>query len=367
MSVQDRSFRDDAVAWITAAVAAIGITLGSAPLPAGGTALAGEHFLRVVLTGAVHVVDGDTLEADLDMDGRLEFPRERVRLLYVDAPELSDSWKGMDLLHGIPAKEFLQRSLQSGPAELRISARRPTGKYGRTLAVLRVGTRDINRALVREGHSYFDTRFGFPANYEAYSLAEGLAFAESKGIWADGVSRRRYLARLKREGKTPRAKGNPLYGGGLYTVAHLNVELRMGTYVRICGNVLRVQKRRKGVRRIELAGARPGGVIDAVAFAKTAQRLGVDEWRVGAPVELEGFLKRYRGSPQLVVHFGGPASSPADGACRGTISRAHRPLPFGRDIVMIASGSVRMEPDSRPALGAALAPTRGPVRGLIRG
>ena len=48
----------------------------------------------------VRVIDGDTFDADIDRNGLFSNPEERIRLLYVDTPELSESHKGKDPKHG---------------------------------------------------------------------------------------------------------------------------------------------------------------------------------------------------------------------------------------------------------------------------
>ncbi|MEC9383439.1 MAG: hypothetical protein VYD06_03215, partial [SAR324 cluster bacterium] len=66
----------------------------------------------------VEVIDGDTFDADLNRNGKLSNPEERIRLLYVDTPELSKSRKGKDLKFGLPAKEFLSSVLRKKAAIL---------------------------------------------------------------------------------------------------------------------------------------------------------------------------------------------------------------------------------------------------------
>ena len=50
------------------------------------------------------LIDGDTFEADLNSNGKFYNPEERIRLLYVDTPELSKSHKGKDPKFGLTAK-----------------------------------------------------------------------------------------------------------------------------------------------------------------------------------------------------------------------------------------------------------------------
>jgi len=59
----------------------------------------------------LQVIDGDTFDADFNRNGRFTNPQERVRLLYVDTPELKKSHKGKDPKLGLPAKGFLSTVL----------------------------------------------------------------------------------------------------------------------------------------------------------------------------------------------------------------------------------------------------------------
>ena len=40
------------------------------------------------------------------------------------------------------------------------------------------------------------------------------------------------------------------------------------------------------------------------AKGRVARKLPLDDWRPGTMVEMDGFLKRYRGKTQLVLHWG---------------------------------------------------------------
>jgi endonuclease YncB( thermonuclease family) len=58
------------------------------------------------------LIDGDTFDADRNRNGKFSNPEERIRLLYVDTPELSKSHKGKDLKFGLPAKGYLSSVLR---------------------------------------------------------------------------------------------------------------------------------------------------------------------------------------------------------------------------------------------------------------
>ena len=84
----------------------------------------------------LQVIDGDTFDADFNRNGRFTNPQERVRLLYVDTPELKKSHKGKDPKLDLPAKGFLKSVLSKANAVLWVDSKNKTGNYGRLLAVL---------------------------------------------------------------------------------------------------------------------------------------------------------------------------------------------------------------------------------------
>ena len=86
----------------------------------------------------VRVVDLDTFDANFDRNGLFFNPEERIMLLYVGTPELSESHKGKDPKHGLPAKAFLKSALLKGKAVLRVDHKNRKGDYGRLLAILEV-------------------------------------------------------------------------------------------------------------------------------------------------------------------------------------------------------------------------------------
>ncbi len=181
---------------------------------------------------------------------------------------------------------------------------RPRGNYGRTLALVMAGGRNVNRALIRAGHSYFDTRFRFPADYRGYARAEGRAFDERLGIWKEPASRERYLERLRRELKTPAGRSNALYLPGGLRAERFHPASVLGRYVHLSGRVASSRRLRKGVLLISLWRGPGKEPFPAVVFPRRAGRLEAGRWRAGGRVRLEGFVKTYRGHPQLVVHYG---------------------------------------------------------------
>ena len=85
------------------------------------------------------------------------------------------------------------------------------GNRGRLLGLVECSGININLELIREGHSYFDTRFSRPLNYVLYARQEAQAFNSRRGIWSSLDSRKAYLKRLRDEGKTVYSPKNHLF------------------------------------------------------------------------------------------------------------------------------------------------------------
>jgi len=291
------------------ALLALAALAGAAASPVTRAAEPAAPRVIVLHAPPAQVFDGDTFAADLNGDGRIAAPGEHVRLLYVDTPELHPSPKGQDLRHGLPARNALARLLSRPPLRLTVPAGRTHDPNGRTLARVNVGERDVSALLIAAGHSYFDTRFGFPPDRAALAAAEAEAFTARHGIWDTPASRRAWLARLREEGKTPRAADNPAFLPGVYTIATLDPLAHMGRYATVEGTLARERAARKGVRLLELTGG--GRELTAVLFSRRARALGDPRWPAGARLRVAGFLQLYQGRPQLAVHHAEAAGGPA--------------------------------------------------------
>ena len=115
----------------------------------GITALPFEYRYRSTLR---RVIDGDTVDSDVDLGFRIQ-TRRRFRLLGIDAPEKRRPTYDA----GIAAKQHLESLLDLyGLAEVRTHKDR-TGKYGRFLATL-IGVDgseliDLNQRMIIDGHA----------------------------------------------------------------------------------------------------------------------------------------------------------------------------------------------------------------------
>ena len=137
-------------------VAAVGL---QHPLPAVGV---GEFQGRVVA-----IIDGDTVE--VMHDGRAE----RIRLNGIDAPEHRQAF-------GRRAQDFLGEMIFK--QNLRV-VMRSKDRYGRTVADLFLGTKNVNQEMVRAGMAWWFRRYA-PRDMVLRDLEERAREA-ALGLWAD--------------------------------------------------------------------------------------------------------------------------------------------------------------------------------------
>lgn len=162
---------------------------GAALLADVRTGHAGSSFGRTICnehvraTGTVycveHVVDGDTL--DLNMDGK----RVRVRLIGINTPETVDPRRAVECFGkeaSNRAKEILSGkwvSVESDPSQDAYD------KYGRKL--LYVYTADgtlFNQQMIADGYAYEYT-YRYPYKYQQeFKAAEHDARTHERGLWA---------------------------------------------------------------------------------------------------------------------------------------------------------------------------------------
>lgn len=112
----------------------------------------------------ISVVDGDTIKI---LHGKKQ---EKIRLIYIDAPEMSQAY-------GKKAKQALADYLYGKEVSLK---RYEQDHYGRTLAEVFVAERNINVALVREGHAWAYRRY---TDSPVYLNAEKHARIHKLGLW----------------------------------------------------------------------------------------------------------------------------------------------------------------------------------------
>jgi len=101
------------------------------------------------------VVDGDTVDVDIDLGFKIQLKDERVRIMGIDTPESRTSDK-VEKLFGLAAKERLY-SLLEKDAKLITSEDKDgidmKGKFGRILGDFRAADgRLVTEIMIEEGH-----------------------------------------------------------------------------------------------------------------------------------------------------------------------------------------------------------------------
>ena len=102
----------------------------------------------------VKIVDGDTIDVDLNLGFNVTLKKQRVRLYGINTPE-SRTRDLEEKRYGLAAKARL-RELLEGVDSLVVKTaidKKARGKYGRILGTIFVNETNINDLLVDEGHA----------------------------------------------------------------------------------------------------------------------------------------------------------------------------------------------------------------------
>jgi micrococcal nuclease len=137
-----------------------------------------EAAMPTRLTAEVtRVVDGDTVEADID--GR----EEDVRYIGVDTPESVKPDAPVECF-GPEAAEFNRRLVEGETVEMELGAEQ-RDRYGRVLAYVRLDDTFVNEELLRRG---FATTLTIPPNdkyADRFADIEREAGREGRGLWGE--------------------------------------------------------------------------------------------------------------------------------------------------------------------------------------
>ena len=100
----------------------------------------------------VKVVDGDTIDVDIDLGFGVWMRNQRIRLYGIDTPESRTSDK-VEKVYGNAAKDFLVKWTDAGDLTLK-TFKDDKGKFGRILGEIWFGgTYNINQILVDNHHA----------------------------------------------------------------------------------------------------------------------------------------------------------------------------------------------------------------------
>ena len=103
----------------------------------------------------VKVVDGDTVDVDIDLGFGICLKDERVRIMGIDTPESRTSDK-VEKVFGLASKARLKELLDDDAVLITFDDKKGEdmkGKFGRVLGDFRVGGRKVTEILIEEGHA----------------------------------------------------------------------------------------------------------------------------------------------------------------------------------------------------------------------
>tara|TARA_B100000900_G_C20594940_1_gene723016 strand:- start:184 stop:642 length:459 start_codon:yes stop_codon:yes gene_type:complete len=103
----------------------------------------------------VKIVDGDTVDVDIDLGFGIVLTDERVRMMGIDTPESRTSDK-VEKVFGLAAKERVKKLLEKDVVLKTFAAKDGEdmkGKFGRILGDFIIGDKMLTEILIEEGHA----------------------------------------------------------------------------------------------------------------------------------------------------------------------------------------------------------------------
>ena len=100
------------------------------------------------------IVDGDTIDVDLDLGFSVVLKKQRIRLYGINTPE-SRTRDLEEKRYGLAAKARLRELLEEADQIIVKTAidKKARGKYGRILGTIWADDLNVNELLVEEGHA----------------------------------------------------------------------------------------------------------------------------------------------------------------------------------------------------------------------
>lgn len=101
------------------------------------------------------VIDGDTVDVDIDLGFGIILTDERVRIMGIDTPE-SRTRDTIEKKFGLASKERLKELLKDEAILITKDDKHGEdmkGKFGRVLGDFRVGGKTVTEVLIEEGHA----------------------------------------------------------------------------------------------------------------------------------------------------------------------------------------------------------------------
>ena len=98
------------------------------------------------------VVDGDTVDIDIDLGFGVWLHKERVRIYGIDTPE-SRTRDKVEKRFGLLAKEFVKQFVKGSSVILRTQKYDAKGKFGRILGDIIVDDKSLSETMIQEHHA----------------------------------------------------------------------------------------------------------------------------------------------------------------------------------------------------------------------
>jgi len=98
------------------------------------------------------VVDGDTVDIDIDLGFGVWLHKERVRIYGIDTPE-SRTRDKEEKKYGLMAKEFVKQFIKGDSIKLTTQKYDAKGKFGRILGDIIVDNRSLSDTMIQEHHA----------------------------------------------------------------------------------------------------------------------------------------------------------------------------------------------------------------------
>ena len=100
----------------------------------------------------LRVVDGDTVDVDIDLGFGIWVHRERIRVMGIDTPE-SRTRDLTEKAFGLAAKEFVKSLMPIGSMQIIKTQKDKTGKFGRVLGDFIIEDKLLTEHMIENYHA----------------------------------------------------------------------------------------------------------------------------------------------------------------------------------------------------------------------
>jgi micrococcal nuclease len=100
----------------------------------------------------LRVVDGDTVDVDIDLGFGIWVHRERIRVMGIDTPE-SRTRDLTEKAFGLAAKEFVKSLMPIGSSQIIKTQKDKTGKFGRVLGDFIIEGKLLTEHMIENYHA----------------------------------------------------------------------------------------------------------------------------------------------------------------------------------------------------------------------